>query len=332
MSKLINMLQRVLRAGLKKIFTSRETVIFLIAVTLLLTFSILSHGKFLQPRVINLISTAISELGLLSLGVAMLMISGEFDLSVGSIAAMASLVVASLYRLGVNPFLALLVAVGIGCVIGIINGLITVKFEIPSFITTLGTMMLLRGLIYVFTEGLPISFPVSGTHPSFANFFQGDLGIVAAPFIWFVIASIIFWLLLNHHRFGNHVFATGGGKEAARSMGINIDRTKIICFMMTAGLASLYGIMHLTRVLTFHATQELNVELMSIAAVVVGGVSIFGGKGNITGAVIGVIIIEFLEFGLIFAGISGFWYKVLLGALIIIVVVTNRQLDKWKKV
>jgi simple sugar transport system permease protein len=295
---------------------------------LFLIFTLLSKGLFVTPKVIDLLSTSASELGIIALGVAMLMISGEFDLSVGSITALGALVVAALYRLGVNPFLALVAAVGVGAIAGMINGLITVKFGIPSFITTLGAMMLYRGVIYIATGGLPIDFFVSKTHPSFSNFLEASLGIISAPLVWFVAIGIFFALLLGSHRFGNRVYATGGGKEAARAMGISTDRVKVICFMMAEALAALSGVMQLTRTRAFHATQGSDVELMAIAAIVVGGVSIFGGEGTIAGAIIGVLIMTFLEFGLIFAGVSGFWYKVVLGALIIIVVTTNEILER----
>jgi len=243
---------------------------------------------------------------------------------------LGGLIMAALYQIGLNPFLAMGITVGIGIVTGTINGLITVKFKIPSFIITLGTMMLWRGVIYVITEGLQINFFVMEIHPAFGKFLQGKLGAVSAPLVWFVVTGIILELLLNFHRFGNHIFATGGEKEAARAMGINTNKTKLICFMMVGGLAALSGIMQITRTRGFHAVMGGDTALMAIAAIVVGGVSVTGGAGSILGAFLGVLIITFLQFGLIFAGISGFWYKVILGALIIVVVVINKILEKRK--
>ena len=312
------------------VLSNRTIIIFGMTIGLFAIFTFLSGGLFATAKVIALLFTSASELGLISLGCAMLMISGEFDLSVGSVSALGGLIVAALYQTGLNPFLAMGIAVGIGIVTGTITGLITVKFEIPSFITTLGTMMLWRGLIYVTTEGLPINFFVMETHPAFYKFLQGKLGIVSAPLAWFVVTGIILGLLLNFHRFGNHIFATGGEKEAARAMGINTNKTKLICFMMVGGLAALSGVMQVTRTRGFHAVMGGDTALIVIAAIVVGGVSITGGEGSILGAFLGVLIITFLQFGLVFAGISGFWYKIILGAIIIVVVATNKILEKRK--
>ena len=315
---------------LRIVLSNRTVIIFGITIGLFAIFTFLSGGLFATARVIDLLSTSASELGLISLGCAMLMISGEFDLSVGSVSALGGLIVAALYQIGLNPFLAMGIAVGSGIVVGTITGLVTVKFEIPSFITTLGTMMLWRGVIYVTTEGLPIKFFVMEIHPAFDKFLQGKLGIISAPLVWFVVTGIILGLFLNFHRFGNHIFATGGEKEAARAMGINTNKTKLICFMMVGGLAALSGVMQVTRTRGFHAVMGGDVALMAIAAIVVGGVSITGGVGSIPGAFLGVLIITFLQFGLIFAGISGFWYKVILGVLIIVVVAMNKILEKRK--
>ena len=313
---------------LRRAISSRETVTLAIAIGFYVLFAVASRGTFSSTAVLRIMSISASELGLMALGVALLMICGEFDLSVGSVSALGALIAATLYQSSFDPFLATAIAVGGGMAAGAINGLVTVRFGIPSFITTLGTMMMWRGVLYVATEGLTVPFRVKDTHPAFYSTLLADVGGVPAPLIWFVVVAIAMVLLLNWHRFGNHVFATGGNKEAARAMGIRINRTKVICFMIVGSLAAFSGVMQVARVRGFQSLQGSDISLMAIAAVVIGGTSLFGGVGTIIGTGLGVLIITFLEFGLIMSRVSGFWYKVILGILIIVVVAINRALER----
>jgi len=314
-----------------RLASAREAIIFGVTIGLFVLFTFLSGGKFISADVVSILAISAAELGIVALGVAMLMTCGEFDLSVGSVTAVGSIIAATLYQLGLNPFLALAIAVGGGVVAGAINGLVVVKFGIPSFITTLGTMMVWRGLVSVVTKGYTIIFRVVDTHPAFHNILQGGMGVVPAPLLWFVVMIIVLMLLLNFHRFGNHVFATGGNKEAARAMGINTNKTKVACFMIVGGLAAFSGVMQLVRIRGFQALQGTGMELMAIGAVVIGGTSLFGGTGTIIGAALGVLIVTFLQFGLIMAGVAGFWYKVVLGVLIIAVVAMNTVVERRRK-
>ena len=311
--------------------SSRETIVFGITIGLFVLFTVLSGGTFASSDVIGIMAIAASELGIVVLGVGLLMISGEFDLSVGSVSAVGSLVVAKLYQLGLNPFLAMAIGIGCGIGAGAINGLVTVKFGIPSFIVTLGALMYWRGFVTLVTGGQPLIFRVDETHPAFATVFQGIFGRVSAPLIWFTVVVIILGLLLHFYRFGNHIFATGGNKEAARSMGINTDRTKLICFMIVGGLSAFSGVLMSIRSRGFYAAQGTGMELISIAAAVVGGTSLFGGMGNIVGVTLGILIIIFLEYGLIMARVPGFWYRIVLGIIIIAVVTMDKILRQKRQ-
>ena len=261
----------------------------------------------------------------------MLIISGEFDLSVGSISAMGALLAAKLYQLGLNPFLALVIALIVGIVLGGFNGFITVKFNVPSFIVTLATMIGFRGLIYVITEGVPIGFRVFDTHPAFHKFLAGELGVIPVPLIWLVIVTIIIALILNFRRFGNHVYAVGGNKETARAMGINTDKIKIICFMALGMLSALVGVMRVTRVRSFHSLQGEGIALLAIAAAVIGGTLLKGGVGTIIGAVLGTLVIVLIEYGLIMSGVGAYMYNLVLGAVIIVVVILNNVIEQRRK-
>lgn len=316
---------------LRRLSTVREIIIFGVSVGMFILFFFTSEGKFVSPAVIDIISVAVSELGLIVIGVALLMISGEFDLSVGSVSALGALIVAKLYQLGLNPFLALVIALGVGISVGAINGLVTVKFGLPSFIVTLGTMIAWRGVIYVITAGIPLGFRVIETHPAFYNFLVGDVGVIPVPSIWFIVSAIILMLILNSHWFGNHVYAVGGNKETARAMGINTDKTKVICFMLVGMLSALVGVMRVTRIRGFHALQGSEIELMAIAAAVIGGTFLSGGVGTIVGACLGALVITVLEYGLIMSGIGAYWYKLVLGIIIVSVVIINKFFEQRRE-
>lgn len=315
----------------RRVAVTRETIVLGIAIGLFVLFSVTSGGKFASSDVIGIMAISASELGIVVLGVALLMICGEFDLSVGSVSAVGALIAATLYQLGLNPFLATAIAIGVGMVAGAVNGLLTVKFGIPSFIVTLGALMAWRGFVTLVTGGLTVVFRVRETHPAFFSVLQAHIGGVSAPLIWFVVMAIMLALLLHFHRFGNHVFATGGNKEAARAMGINTDKTKVICFMIVGGLAAFSGIMQVTRSRGFQALQGTGMELIAIAAAVVGGTSLYGGVGTIAGAALGVLLITFLQFGLIMSRLPGFWYKLILGVIIVAVVAMNKVLERRRK-
>jgi len=314
-----------------KIGAAREIIIFGLVVFLFIVFFFTTKGIIFSQDSLRIIFVAVSELGIVAAGITMLIISGEFDLSVGSIAAMGALIAARLYQLGLNPFLTLVIALIVGIVLGWFNGFVTVKFNIPSFIVTLATMMGYRGLIYVITEGTPIGFKVIETHPAFYKFLAGKLGVIPVPFIWLVIVTIILILILNFRRFGNHVFAVGGNKETARAMGINTGKTKIICFMTLGMLSALVGIMRVTRVRSFHSLQGEGIALLAIAAAVIGGTLLKGGVGTVLGAVLGTIVIVLIEYGLIMSGIGAYMYNLVLGAVIIVVVILNNVIEQRRK-
>jgi len=309
----------------------REIIIFGLTVALFIVLFFTTKGIMFSLESLKIIFVAVSELGLAAIGVTILMISGEFDLSVGSISAMAALVAAKLYLSGINPFLALVGALIVGMVMSGFNGFITVKFKLPSFIVTLATMIGFRGLIYVITEGRPQGFRVFQTHPVFHKFLAGELWAIPVPLIWLIVATIIVALILNYHRFGNHVFAVGGNKETARAMGINTDKTKIICFMIAGFLSALSGVMRVTRVRSFHSLQGDQIALLAIAAAVIGGTLLTGGVGTIVGAVLGTLVIVLVEYGLIMSGIGAYIYNVVLGGVIIVVVILNNVIEQRRK-
>jgi len=314
----------------KKVVTARELVVFVITLGLFVIFGFLSRGTFSSAEVIEIMAISASEIGLIAVGMTFLMISGEFDLSVGAISALSAYVLAVMAgQMGVNPFLGMVIAIIVGMVAGGINGLVVVKFGIPSFIVTLGTNWMWRGVVTAASRGLWIPFRPIETHPAFYKFLLADLpSIGSVPLIWFLGAIILGTLILNFHRFGNHVFATGGNREAAKAMGIKTGKVKVLCFMLLGGISAFSGCMQVSRMAGFQSLQGSQIMLVAIAAVAIGGTSIYGGRGTIFGTLFGVLIVTFLQFGLIMTKVSGWWYKIILGALIVVVMIVNNFLEE----
>lgn len=317
---------------LRRIILLREAMISLIALGLVVLFYFTSfQHKFLSLAVLQTMFTSASELGIIVIGVTLLMIAGEFDLSVGSVSGFSALIAVELYVLGLNPFLALAIVLGMSLAIGAVSGLIRVKSGVPSFIVTLGMLMLWRGVIYIVTAGSTLRYPVRQTHPAFNNLFTAEVAGIPVQFLWFILIAVVSAVILNHHRFGNHIYATGGNVEAAKAMGVNTNRTKVICFMLVGVLSAFAGVLRASRVRGFYVQQGSGMELMAIAAAVVGGTSLFGGVGTTIGALIGVLVITFLEYGLIVSRVPGYWFRAILGILIILVAVVNWLVEKRRE-
>lgn len=308
-----------IKVSLKKILGLKELSI--ISVFLVLQLTVI----FLVPRYTSvsnfqLILRATPSLGVLALGVCILMIAGEFDLSVGSTFALGPIVGILLYNLGLNIWLVFFLAILLGSFIGFINGLVTVATKIPSFIATLSTMMILRGLVLIITDGAPAVFK---PNENFSNIFNSQLSIFPIQFIWFIGFSVIFWLLLNKHFFGNWIAATGGNLKAAQALGINTSLVKIICFCLTGALATFAGFLDAVRVVSISPLTGDGLALTVIAAVVIGGTSLYGGDGTILGTFLGTIIIFTISDILLLMKVKAYYFRFFVGIIIIIAVILN---------
>ena len=315
----------------RKFFSFRVAGTLVVFVGLILIFAFFTpHHLFVDPRNVKALGKLVPDLGIVALGVGMLMICGEFDLSVGAVLPFCSYVFVVLLRAGMNVVLSLAIAMAVGALLGLLNGLITVKGRIPSFIATLGTMMFWRGVLYVHSRMWPIgirAYLPSGS--SFEHALTGEIGgIIPAQVIWFVVFGLILGIVLHFHRFGNWVYATGDNKEAARAMGINTDRVKVICFVTVGILCAFVGVMQLLRIETYAATQGLGFELKAIASSVVGGTFLMGGVGSITGVFLGAVTIQVLENGLILMRVPVFGISAFIGLAIILFVVLNTYVGR----
>jgi simple sugar transport system permease protein len=301
--------------------------IFVVFQILCIVFSVLypNDFRYLSDTNIALVLKAIPVLGIISFGVGLLMISGEFDLSVGSVYTLTAYAMALLYSSGLPLWIALLLTLALAVLIGMLNGLITVKLAIPSFISTLGTMLLARGAVRWLSEGQSVSF-----HPDdfFTELMTGSFHGLEAPFIWFVALAILSGLVLHRTKLGNHMFLVGGNEKTAVAVGINSHGVKVTAFIFSALGATTGGIMSATRVSTVTPSQGLGLELKAIAVCVIGGLLLSGGRGTILGIFIGACLMYTVEDVLLLLRAPGFYLDMFVGAILVGAVVVNSWLAR----
>ncbi len=295
----------------------------------------ISADNFLTPISLSNILTFASITGIVVIGVANLMISGEFDLSVGSTFAVASFVFAISLNAGVPTVLALILALAISAVLGLINGLIVSSTGIPSFITTLGTMLAYRGIARAIGGGTFAT--LAGEAPFLFVILNGDFESINRLFsppstfrvsiIWFILIAAFFTYVLMRTRYGNWVFATGGNPEGARSQGVPIQQVRVINFVLSGFLAGLASVIQFGHRLSVDPLRGEGIELIAVAAAVIGGVRLSGGYGTIIGACIGMLLLQMLEQGLVLMQVPVQIFQSIAGLIIIVAVVSNTFLS-----
>lgn len=274
---------------------------------------------FLSRQNIIVVADIVPELGIVALGVTMLMISGEFDLSVGSVFAFTPIMMVMMITAGMHPVLAIIVALFMAIGIGALNGVITLSFGIPSFITTLGGMLIWRGAILLITGGWPPFFPAEFP----AALFVGRIGMFRASLLWYFAITVLLWIILERTDFGNWMFATGGNRIAARAMGIETGRVKLLNFMLCSFLAGFTGIVQSSRLTSTIPTMGSGIEMEAIASTVIGGTALMGGVGTVIGTVVGSFLIRVIDNGLVLARVPGYWFRVFIGIATISAVIFN---------
>jgi ribose/xylose/arabinose/galactoside ABC-type transport system permease subunit len=292
--------------------------------------------RYLLQANITVTLKTIAPLGLMALGVGVLMIAGEYDLSVGALYTFLAIVCATAANSlngdieaegasALAPFVGLILALALGSVIGAFHALITLRFAIPSFITTLGGMLLWKGATLLYHGTAALRFKPS---EPFATLFGGEFSVIHASIMWFAIFAVIFYLLLHHHKLGNHFFAVGGNRNAAVAIGINPNRTKIIAFAMAGFMAAFAGVVAATRVGSIQPGGGLGMELQAIAACVIGGAALTGGRGSILGIVLGTALVFTIQDILLLLRAPGFYFDMFVGALIVIAVILNTAIRR----
>lgn len=285
-------------------------------IVLFVILTITSDTFFTEGNLISVLRQASPSL-IVAIGMTYVLILGGIDLSVGSVACLSGTLAAGLMTTNGMPVAAaILIALAIGALIGFINGIIIAKVKIPAFIVTLALMSTARGLALVYTGGRPIS----NIPDAALQLGRGYVGPIPTPVIFMIIVVVVAWVVLSSTKFGRHVFATGGNEECARLSGIKVDITKIAVYTISGLTAGLTGILLTMRLASGQPTLGQGMELDAIAAVVLGGTTLTGGKGYILGTIIGCLFMQLLSNGFNILGISSFWQQVFTGIILLVAV------------
>lgn len=289
----------------------------LLVVLLVLTI-LIGNGLspyFLTPFNLSLMVESFVEIAIMSLSMALIIIAGEIDLSVASVLGLSSVMLGITWNAGIPFWLDIIIALAVGAVAGLFNGLLVTRLGLPSLVVTLGTLGLYRGLAYVILGSQAVSnFP-----STYTNFGIGDVPGTLIPwtFVVFVILALIFIVVLHRSWIGRQIYAIGNNKEAARFAGIRVNRVKLLLFVLSGVLAALAGIVFTARISSARADNALGFELDVITAVLLGGVNIFGGRGSLVGVILALFVIGGLRNALGLIDVSGDVQNIIVGALLV---------------
>ncbi|MEW9031443.1 MAG: ribose ABC transporter permease [Planifilum fimeticola] len=287
---------------------------------IVIVLSFISEDFLTVTNIFNVLRQ-ISINALLAFGMTFVILTGGIDLSVGSILALSGALSAGMIAGGTDPILAVLAGLAAGTLMGAANGLLVAKGRVAPFIATLATMTIYRGLTLVYTEGRPITF----SNDAFSLLGKGYFLEIPVPVIWMLLSFLILYYLLRNTTFGRHIYAVGGNEEAAVLSGIRADRVKIRVYAISGLFASLAGIILTSRLSSAQPTAGVAYELDAIAAVVLGGTSLAGGRGWIAGTLVGAMIIGVLDNGLNLLNVSSFYQQVVKGGVILLAVLLDRS-------
>jgi ribose transport system permease protein len=289
----------------------------LIALVVLCLFFYFMNNVFFIPANLQIISRWMSNFALLGIGETLVIITGGIDLSLGSMVAFTNMLVAYLMvDMGLPIWLSIIIVLSVSCLIGLFHGVFVTKLRVPAFIITLGTLMWARGLASYIKRG----WIISGLPESFLFFGQGKVFGIPFQFLVLIVIALIVAFILRFTALGRYIFAVGGNIEAARLSGVHIDRVRIFCYMASSFIAGITGIIIASRLSEGNPATGGSWELWAIAASVIGGTSLFGGRGTILGTVIGASIMGVVVNGMVLIRVSSYLQDVVLGVILIIAV------------
>lgn len=326
--------------------TFREIILHggpLIALILLIVYLSFATPFFLRTSNLVNVTRQSAITAIIGVGQTFVILTGGIDLSVGAVAAISASMAAvlmtqqiSIGGLAIGPlnfWVGLPIAMLIGVLGGLLNGLIITRGRIPDFIATLGTLATLRGIALLVTGGLPVPSHITATElkgylPA-EMIWMGDGTLLGIPVAGLIALGTVLtgWFILRYTAFGRSIFAVGGNREAARVSGINIDRTKIMVYVFSGLMAAIAGFVLAGRLNSANALMADDENLRSIAAVVIGGTNLFGGEGGVIGSLIGALIMGVLANGQNLLNVSAFWQRIIHGVVIILVVI----FDQWRR-
>jgi simple sugar transport system permease protein len=326
--------ERVRRVGLASILLSRPEIGAIIgAILVFVVFAVWAGDNgFLSVNGTATYLEVAAQFGIIASAVALLMIAGEFDLSVGSVIGAAGMVVAiGIGIVGLPVWLAVILAFVFALVIGFINGYLVVRTRLPSFIVTLGMLFILRGLTIGITRAITGRTQVGGlaastTGDPIAAIFAANIGPFEVAILWWIGLALVATFILLRTTFGNWIFGVGGSAIAARNVGVPVNRVKIILFMATAASAALLAVIQVLDAGSGDVLRGNDKEFEAIITAVIGGTLLTGGYGSAIGAVFGALTLGMTRQGIVFAGIPSDWYLAFLGVLLLAAVIVNNYI------
>ncbi|MGT2744384.1 ABC transporter permease subunit [Streptococcus phocae subsp. phocae] len=299
-----------------------ELTTLMALIGLMVVITVMNPNFLTTNNLLNLLLQVTAN-GFIAFGMTFVILTGGIDLSVGSMLALSSALSAGLIASGVPVPIAIVLAVGLGALFGMLNGLLVAYGRLAPFIVTLATMTIFRGATLVYTNGNPVT---KGLTDSFLFQFLGQGYVVGIPFpvILMAIVFVLLYVLLHKTAFGKSVYALGGNEKAAYISGVNLNKVKVMIYTISGMMAAISGLIVTSRLSSAQPTAGTTYEMDAIAAVVLGGTSLAGGKGRILGTLIGALIIGVLNNGLNIIGVSAFWQQVVKGVVILIAVLLDR--------
>ncbi len=304
--------------------------IILVYMVIVVVFMITAPGTFLKYRIYQSFMSTVPVPLILGLGLTLVVAAGEIDLSFPSIIAFSGFVYAALYKITGQTWMPLIAALASGAVVGFVNGVLVAVVGIPSIIATLGAQFLWSGLTVILSGGLAWNIR-DIREETIHSLFVGRIGgVVPAQVLWATLVALVLWFILNRHKFGEHILFIGDNAEVARVTGVNVRRTKIMLFTLMGTLAGFAAVLLTLEMATFWTTQGGGMLLITMAAVFIGGTSIFGGEGTIVGTFIGSFIVGSLEAGIVATGLGGFWTRFIVGLVLILAVALHILLGRGR--
>ncbi len=298
--------------------------IFLVLI-LLFVVSSLINSNFLSVRNLTNISRQISITTILAFGETILIISGLLDLSNGSVLALAGLLSVSVFKMTGSLILAFIVAIVVAVFCNIINGIMVTKFETPPFIATLAMMAMARGAALLYTNGQNI-YRIG----DYTVFGQGSIGFVPTPIIFFILIGIVTWYILKHTRLGRSLYAIGGNEEAAVASGINVNRKKMLAYIVNGVFVGIAGVIFMSRVNAGLPNGAVGFEFEALTSSIIGGTSFSGGVGTAGGTVIGAFIVGFLNNIMNLVGVNSYVQQIIRGGIIALAVIYDTRTKKMR--
>lgn len=310
----------------KFLIEQRSIIALLVLITIV---SIINPDFFSVENILNILRQT-SVNAIIAVGMTFVILIAGIDLSVGSILALTGAIAASMVGTELPVLFVIPTALLLGTLLGSVSGMIVAKGKVQAFIATLVTMTLLRGVTMVYTDGRPISTGFSDTADHFAYLGTGYLFGIPVPIWLMIIVFAIAWYILKHTQIGRYIYALGGNESATQLSGINVTKVKIFVFAASGFLSALAGLIVTSRLSSAQPTAGVSYELDAIAAVVVGGTSLMGGKGRVMGTLIGALIIGFLNNALNLLDISSYYQMIAKALVILVAVLADNYLGSKK--